>query len=284
MILVTGATGTVGSELVRLLVEAGQRPRVLSRDAGKARRLGSGVDVAVGDLDRPETIRPALEGVNRMFLLTSRTQQDVAVLTAARDAGVEALVKLSTQEAGWSPVEGHGHLHHEREELIRASGLGWTFLRPTMFMATPLRWAPTLEAQGVVAFPGGASRLAPIDARDVSAVACRALTEPGHEGKGYELTGPELLSVEEMVGIRSRVLARGLTYHDLAEEAWGDHLRSVGISDYEIDRLVETFRLVRQGRFAYVTDDVARVLGRPARTFADWCADHQRAFGVEGPR
>ena len=95
MILVTGATGTVGSELVRLLVEAGQRPRVLSRDAGKARGLGSGVEIAVGDLDRPDTIRPALEGVDRMFLLTSRTKQDVAVLAAARDAGVEALVKLS---------------------------------------------------------------------------------------------------------------------------------------------------------------------------------------------
>jgi uncharacterized protein YbjT (DUF2867 family) len=283
MVLVTGATGTVGTELVRLLVEAGQRPRVLSRDAGKARSLGTRVEVAVGDLDRPDTIRPALEGVDRMFLLTKRTEQDVAVLAAARDAGVEALVKLSTQEAGWRPVEGHGHAHHEREDLIRASGLGWTFLRPTMFMTTPMLWAPTVEAQGVVAFPGGASRLAPIDPGDVSAVACRALTEPGHDGKAYELTGPELLSVEEMVGIRGKVLGRSLTYHDLPAEVWAGHLRTVGVPEYEVDGLIETFRLVRQGRFAFVTDDVPRVLGRPARTFAAWCADHQRAFGLKAP-
>lgn len=123
MILVTGATGTVGGELVAQLLEKGQQVRVFTRDAHKVAHLGSQVECAVGDLSKPETLDAALKGIERLFLVTASTQQDIDAVAAARRAGVRHIVKLSTIEAGHEPMIGHGKFHREREELIRASGL-----------------------------------------------------------------------------------------------------------------------------------------------------------------
>lgn len=278
MILVTGATGTIGAELVKQLIEAGECPRVLVRDPAKVHHLDNNVECVVGDLDQPDTVRDALKGIERVFLLTSKTQQDLNVITAAKSTGTRHIVKLSTQEAGWVPVEGHGHWHHEREELIRNSGLAWTFLRPTMYMSTALEWAPTLKKDNVVYFPGGMSKFAPIAPKDVAAVACSALLSSDHEGQGYELTGPELVSVADMVSILAKVLKKQINYVDIAETTWGEQMSGYGIPKYVVDGLVETFSLIRQGRFAYLTDDVGRITGRQANSFSTWCQEHCQAF------
>ena len=135
-----------------------------------------------------------MEGVERFFLITSSTQQDKNALAVAKEAGARHVVKISTQEAGWIPVKGHGHWHKEREELIRASGLTWTILRPCMFMNFALSWAQSIRPDGAIYSAGGRGKLGAIDPWDVAAVAKVALTKEGHENAAYELTGPELLS------------------------------------------------------------------------------------------
>jgi uncharacterized protein YbjT (DUF2867 family) len=278
MILVTGATGTVGRELVRQLLEGRRQVRVLVRDERRLGDLAARVQVSAGNLDDPASLRPALSGISGVFLLTSRTQQDADVLAAAKDAGARHIVKLSTQEAGWVPVEGHGFWHREREELIQASGLAWTFLRPTMFMNTALEWAATISAQRAVYFPMGAGQLAPVHPADVAAVAAAALTAAGHEDQGYELTGGQLMGAADMAATLSGVLGQPVSYVDIPEDAARQQMRQAGLPDYVTDGLLETYRLIRVGRFAYTTDTVQHVTGQPPRTFRQWCEQHRDAF------
>ncbi len=278
MILVTGATGTVGSELVQQLLGKDQTVRVFTRNASKVAYLGSHVEYAIGDLSQPETLAAALKGVERIFLVTTTTQQDINVIDAAKRVGVRQIVKLSTIEAGHEPMIGHGKHHREREDLIRASGLAWTFLRPTMFMSTALDWADGIKREASVSYPGGDGQLSPVDPYDIAAVAAVALTGDGHEGQGYALTGPELLSVGDMVQIIARQLGKPIRYIDMPDEAAGEMMRKAGLPDYVVAGLIEAFAAVRAGRFAYVTDTVEQVTGRKSRRFETWCQEHLAAF------
>lgn len=148
MILVTGATGNVGRELTEQLLQSGQAMRILTRDPGKVPAWHGRLEVAVGDLGKPETLDAAFEDVGCLFLVTASTEQDENALRAAKKAGAQHLVKLSTFEAVDPLMSEHVKWHREREELIRSPGLAWTFLRPTMFMSTALDWAKTIRQDG----------------------------------------------------------------------------------------------------------------------------------------
>jgi len=279
--LVIGATGNVGKELTEQLVNAGKHTRILVRDLSKvpdAWRVSSLVKPVVGDLDKPDTLRRAMVGIKKMFLITGSTQQDRNVLDVGKKTGLNHIVKLSTQEAGWVPVKGHGFWHHEREELIKESGLSWTFLRPCMFMNTSLSWAPTIKEKGVVNYPGGAGEIAPIDPWDVAAVARVALTEVGHEQMGYELTGPELLTFDDMTKILSDVLGKSIKYVEESDEDFVKDLLQAQLPKYVADGLASTFSYIRMGDFAHLTDSVERVTGQRPRTFEHWCQEHKVAF------
>ena len=278
MILITGATGTVGSKLTQQLLEAGQAVRVLTRDASKVSALKGQAEIAVGDLDAVELVRAALDGVEHIFLVTANTQHDVNVLRAAKDARVRHVVKLSTLEAVDPMMIEHVKWHREREELIRASGLAWTFLRPTMFMSTALDWATTIREEGVIYFPGGEGKVPAIDPWDIAAVAAVALTESGHEGRAYALTGPKALSFSEMAEVLAGVLGKSVRYVDMPEKEAGAKMSRAGLPDYVIEGLLGTFMAVRAGRLADCTKDVEQVTGRPPRTFETWCRDHLNAF------
>lgn len=277
-ILVTGATGTVGGAVARNLVEMGRPIRVFVRDPAKLDDLANVLEIAVGDLSKPETLPPAMEGIERIFLVTADTKQDLAVISAAKDQGVRHIVKLSTQEAGMPGVEGHGHWHREREKLLETSGLHWTFLRPNMFMDTTFQWINSIRSEGVVYFPGGHARFPPIDPDDVGAVGAVSLASDTHLDKAFELTGPELLSVEEMVGILARVTGRSIRYVDIPESAVREQFLKMNMPAYVTDGLVATFRSLRAGKYAYLSDAVQRVLGRPPRTFESWCREHATSF------
>ncbi len=277
MILVTGATGMVGKELVQQLLEMDQPVRVVTRDARKVAHLGGRVEVVVGDLNNPETLQAAMAGVERMFLVTLELQQDLNALEAAKRAGVQQIVKLSTLEASEHTLQ-VGKWHYEREELVRASGLG-TFLRPGMFMSNTVAWwASSIKQQGAVYFPGGKGRVAPIDPRDIAAVAAVTLTQPGHAGKAYELTGPELLCVGEMVQIISRVLGKPIKYVDIPPFAAKLWMLQSGMDKSLVGALVEMMVALRKNQGAQLTDTVQQVTGRPARTFEAWCSEHIAAF------
>jgi len=280
MILITGATGTVGQELVTQLLEADQPVRVFTRDASKLSGLAGKVEIAEGDLYQPETLEPALRSVERMFLLDFEPEQVRCILKAARGTDLKHIVKLSTIEAGHDPMIGHGKSHREREIMIEDSGLDWTFLRPTIFMSNAFEWLATIQQEGKVYYAGGKGRVSPIDPWDVANVAAAALTGERYAGKGYPLTGPELLSFGDMTHILSQVLGRQLEYVDIPDSAVAEHYRQAGLPAYVVDGLVEAFAAVRTGRFAYTTDWVERLTGQAPRTFRQWCQANGNAFST----
>jgi uncharacterized protein YbjT (DUF2867 family) len=278
LILVIGATGTVGTELIAQLTQDGYRVRALTRDPQKAVKFGNNVEVVIGDLNNQESLIEAMQDVDRFFLITASTQQDKNALAAAKETGVRHIVKISTQEAGWTPVEGHGHWHKEREELIQSSGLAWTFLRPSMYMNFALSWAPRIRFENAITSAGGNGKLGAVDPWDVAAVAKSALTTPGHENIAYELTGPELLSFGDMAAVFAKVMGRPIQHAKISEAEQGEVFAKMGIPKYAADGLVETFSLIRAGRFAYLTNDIEKVTGRKPRSFETWVREHITAF------
>lgn len=279
MILVTGATGNVGSKLVLQLLDAGAKVRVLVRDPKKVAHLDDRVERATGDLDIPESLSAAMAGVERVFLVVFSDQQHKDALEAAKRAGVKHVVELSTFEASFDKARGTGLHHHGWDAELRASGLGWTVLQPGMFMSNTILWfAEQIKRQGAVHFPGGEGKVAPIDPRDIAAVAAAALTGTGHQGKNYPLTGPELLSMGDMTRIVGEALGKPLRYVDMPGSAFAEKMHERGTPPGVVDMIMETLSEIRTGELTYRTDTVEKVTGRPARTFEAWCREHVAAF------
>jgi uncharacterized protein YbjT (DUF2867 family) len=283
MILVTGATGNVGKELIPQLLDAGEEVRVLVRDPRKVVHLGGSVERAMGDLDNPDTLRAAMRGIDQLFFVTPDTRQVVNLLEVAKQAGVKHVVKQSTIEADRSL--GPGKWHREQEELIKAAGFAWTILRPTMMMVNAIEWwAATIKSQSAVYFPGGKGKVSPVDPRDIAAVACTALTRPGHEGQTYELTGPEALTIGDMAQILGKVLGKRIRYVSVPVFLAAIWLRRFGLPRDLVKGLVETLGALRRNEYAYVTDAVERVGGRQPRSFEMWCRENVGAFRGSGGR
>jgi uncharacterized protein YbjT (DUF2867 family) len=282
MNLITGATGHIGKELIPMLSKAAQPSRVLVRDEKKVAHLDAGIERIVGDLNDPKTLIPAMCDVDRIFLVTFETRQDINVIEAAKGAGVQQIVKLSTLEATEHKIK-IGKWHYEREELIRASGLDWTFLRPGMFMSNSIEWwAESIKGQGSVFFPGGEKgRIAPIDPRDIASVAARALSQPGHNGKVYELTGPELFTIGEMVQVISKVLGKPIQYMDIPPIAAKLFMLKTGMDKSLVNALMEMLGSLRRDEGAIVTDTVEQVTGCQPGTFEAWCRQHIEAFQTD---
>jgi uncharacterized protein YbjT (DUF2867 family) len=278
MILITGATGHIGKELISLLLESGQSIRVLVRDESKVTHLDPRIERAIDDLNDPASLASAMQGVERIFLVTFETQQDVNVLEAAKGAGVQHIVKLSTLEATDHKIK-VGKWHYEREEMIRASGLHWTFLRPGMFMSNTIEWwSDSIKEQGAVLFPGGKGKVAPVDPHDVAAVAALALTQSGHNGQAYELTGLELLMMGEMVQTIARALGKPLQYTDIPPIAAKLWMLKSGMDKTLVKALMEMLKSLRKNEGAIVADTVQQVTGNPPRTFEAWCCENIKAF------
>ena len=276
-ILITGATGTIGAHLVKELIAAGVRPRVLVRDPAKVAHLGNAVEVMRGDLDDTASVATALEGASRAFLLASAPQQETAFIAAAKAAGVRHVVQLSS--GGVSFGVASGPLHAPGEAALRASGMAWTILRPWEFMSNTLQWKGMLPG-GAIYDPCGDGATPLIDPRDIAAVAAKVLTTPGHDGKIYELTGPTAVTRSEMVQALSSVLGRPLRYVPIPNAAFRQQLAGFGMPDFMIGPVADYMQLVADGKLALPTGDVAQVLGRPPRAFAEWAKDHAAAFGA----
>ncbi|MFI5612399.1 NAD(P)H-binding protein [Amycolatopsis sp. NPDC051903] len=280
MLLITGATGNIGRALVSELSTRGAKVRALSRDAARVAALPGQVERAVGDLAEPSTLPPVFDGVERVFLLTPGLGTDnvANAVAAARAAGVRQVVLLSSNNVLGDPMPLMGRWHHEREELVRASGVPWTILRPGGFMSNALEWRESVRA-GVVLDPVGPGRFAPIDTADIAAVAAVILTSGGHEGAAYELTGAELMTVADQVGILAAALGRELVVR--AAQSPEEVVRSRfahGAPPVLAAALVEGFERMRADVVGRRTETVERLLGRAPRTFADWCARHAGAF------
>jgi uncharacterized protein YbjT (DUF2867 family) len=274
MILVVGATGTVGSRLVPRLHAAGHPLRVLVRDPEKVADLPAAIQRVRGDLDRPGTLGPALTGADSVYLI-SAAHQVPHFVAAARDAGVGYLVRQSTLEAGAEPPYGPGTWHREAERCIEDSGLAWAHLRPTMMMSNTIGWwAASIRTKGTVFFPGGDGRVSAVDPDDVAAVAAVLLTDPDRAGQAYEVTGPQPLSVGDMVATLAHALGRQARHVDVPEQTAREWMTTSGMDPRLATALAETMAALRADRLARVADTVPRLTGRPARTYAQWCREH----------
>ncbi|MEV6866058.1 NAD(P)H-binding protein [Streptosporangium subroseum] len=281
MILVTGATGNIGRELARELDTKDATFRVLVRDPARAAALPRRAERAVGDLGEPSTLTPAFDGVDKLFLLTQGigTDYTAAAVAAAKTAGVSHIVHLSSTNVLGDPMPAMGRWHHEREEIIRNSGIPVTFLRPGGFMTNALDWVPTIHEGGYVLDPIGPGRYAPIDPADIAAVAALALTEDGHQGKEYILTGNEMFTVAEQVQIIAQAIGRDIEVRETATPAEAVRSRFPhGAPQALADAITEGFMIMRADTAGFRTDTLGQLLGRRPRTFADWCARNADAF------
>ncbi|WP_405725610.1 NAD(P)H-binding protein [Streptomyces sp. NBC_01537] len=281
MILVTAATGNIGRELTRELDARGAKLRILVRDPARAAGLPGRAERAVGDLGEPATLTPAFEGVDKLFLLTQGIGIDytASAIAAAEAAGVSHIVHLSSAHVTLDPIPAMGRWHHRREEIIRACGIPATFLRPGGFMTNALDWLPTIREGGYVLDPVGPGRYAPIDPADIAAVAALALTEDGHRGKEYVLTGDETFTVTEQVRIIARTIGRDIEVREAATPAESVRSRFPnGAPRALADAVTEGFALMRADTVGFRTDTAERLLGRRPRTFTDWCARNADAF------
>ncbi|NUS15910.1 MAG: NAD(P)H-binding protein [Streptomyces sp.] len=281
MILVTGATGNIGRELVRELDAAGAAYRVLVRDPARAADLPAGAERVTGDFTRPGTLAAAFAGVDRAFLLTPgiATGTTAAAVAAAQAAGVRHLVLLSSTNVLGDPMPAMGRWHHEREEIVRGSGIPATVLRPVGFMTNALDWLPAIRSGGHVLDPVGPGRMTLIDPADIAAVAAHVLTTGGHEGQAYALTGAELLTVAEQVAILSAAVGRTIAVRPTAtpQEAVAARFPN-GAPPALAEALVEGFRLMRDDTEGFRTGTVEELLGRAPAGFAAWCARHAEVF------
>ncbi|MFD4260838.1 NAD(P)H-binding protein [Streptomyces sp. NPDC058534] len=278
MILVTGATGTVGREVVRLLPRS-VAVRVMARDPSRVTVPGG--EVVAGDFGDPVSLERALQGVVRAFLLTSRVGagDDVRFVRAARAAGVRHVVKVS---AAAVEDEGADDLitcwQRANEELLWECGLRWTVLRPRSFMSNSLSWARSVAGEGVVRALYGTSANACVDPRDVAAAAVCALTEDGHEGRVHTLTGPRPVTALEQTAELGRLLGRPLRFEELPVARARARLLQRHPQEI-VQALLAGAERQRAGAKAGVRDTVLRLTGRPSRPFAVWAADHREAFG-----
>jgi uncharacterized protein YbjT (DUF2867 family) len=284
MILVTGATGTIGSGVTRRLADGGVAVRAMTRDPSRA-RTPPGVEVVPGDLDQPESLRAALVGVTTVFLATapgpSVSRHDLAMLDVARSADVRKVVKLSAIGTGTADdvTDATGESWHSPgERALRASGLAWTLLRPTVFASNTLSWADAIRAGQPVPNMTAAGALGVIDPRDVAEIATLALTSGTHDGQIYTLTGPELLTAPDQAALLGKVLGRAVDTADVDLDTAREGMLASGLDAATVDMFVTGLGRVRAGRAAVLTDDVAAVLGRPPRAFEAWARDHRDRF------
>lgn len=280
MYLVIGATGNVGGELLNRLLGQGRKVRALVRDASRAERLPAGVDIAVGDLDDLGSLTAAATGVDGIFYmqLEPDTEQAEKMVQAARTADVRRIVLLSSLGTVIEPLPMIGALIAARDEVFRRSGLAITYLRASGLMSNALWWADSIRDEGRVADATDPGRVGVVDPYDVARVAATALTEDGHAGHGYVLTGPQSLTAREQTKILAEVLGRQIEFAAPSPEQFARASIERGTPAPMAAAVQDLNEMFRTHRAGVLTDDVANLTGTVPRTFREWCEHHADAF------
>jgi uncharacterized protein YbjT (DUF2867 family) len=290
-ILVTGATGTVGSEVVKQLLSAkGERKdiKVAAPSANDSTFRNLGVQALELDYNKPDTISTALRGVDKLFLLTP-FQSNMVDLTSnlvneARKAGVKYIVKQSVLGADAEPGITPTRLHRQAEKIIEESGIPFTFLRPNFFMQNFVTfYSNFIKTQGAFYVSAGDAKASFVDVRDIAAVAVQALSgsksgESKHIGKAYDITGAEALSYGEAAEILSKVLAKKVNYVNISDEDARKGMKDMGADEWTINSMIELFGITRAGYLSEISPAVEQVTGNKPTTFSQFARDYARAF------
>ena len=287
-ILLTGVTGKTGGETARQLALAGVPFRALVRNPAKVAALEVLTrDIVVGDIGDSAVLDSALRGIQTALLIMPNGEQQLALeqgfTDAAVRAGVRHLVKLSSLESVPEATNPITRMHVASEAYIRASGLLWTMLRPTFFMQIFLGSATAIREKGLITMPAGQGTVAATDVRDVGEIICKVLTEPGHTNQSYDLTGPELLTLDEIAQHFSRVLGRQIRYVDQPMAEFRTRLATVGLAPWRIDAVCKEFEAIAAGAIDHTTGTITRLLGRPPISLEQFIADHRSAFQMSTP-
>ncbi len=284
MILVTGATGLNGKELLHRLSAKGIAVRALVRNPAKAEAIAAlpNVEIVQGDMARPETLAPALRDVDRAMLISSSTPDMLDVqssfIDAARKAGVRHIVKLSGIMPELDSAFRFARMHGEIEKRLEASGIAFTHLRAGYF-----RQVPMIAAKGAMFLPMEEARIASIDVGDIAEIAAGVLTGSGHEGKTYPLTGPEALTMRQVAEKLSAATGKTVRYVNVPPEDARQAQLAAGMPPYLADALFELFAERRNGKEAKVWPDAGALLGRPPTSFDEFARRNAAVFRGEAP-
>jgi uncharacterized protein YbjT (DUF2867 family) len=281
MILVTGATGKVGSAAVRLLRQRDRPVTALVRDPDRAAPLAAaGAAIARADFDDPASIDQAMAGVDTVILVSPAVPaQELNVVASAARHGVKSVIKVTSQASADSPIA-RRRGQAEIEAGLAASGLPHTLLRTNAFMQNTLALAPAIARTGGFGSSAGQGRVGMVDARDVAAVAAEIATAPEpHAGRTYWLTGPALISYPDVAAVLSGVLGRPVAYRPLSFEEDRAAMIAAGVPAPIAEMNAQAFSLIAEGEAAWLSEDIPALLGRPARSYERFAADFAAAFG-----
>lgn len=280
MILITGASGNVGKEVLKQIAASGAKVRAAFQTVSKAAAAPSGVEIVTMDYNEPSTIQASLKGVERVFLVGPPTANLPALERKAIDeikqSGVRHVVNLSAMGGRDAIVP---RQHADSEDYIKSSGVAYTFLRPNGFMQNFVTYnGATINSQNAFYGSQGDGQVSHIDLRDIAAVAVKTLTEDGHEGKAYTLTGPEALGNARVAEILSDDTGREIKYVDLPPEQFKQALLGAGLPEWSVDALNDLQQFYRRGGASAVTDDVQKLLRRKPISFEQFSRDYAQAF------
>jgi len=283
MIVIFGATGTIGTPLITALLAKGASLRAVTRDASRVAALeAQGCEAVVADFDDPAALARACEGAEKAFLVTPAhrdiRQWKANVIRAAADAGVQHMVMATGLGASPKARLTFGIWHSDSQELLKESGMGWTLIQPTYFMQNLLWQAGNIATENTYLDDLGGP-VSWVDARDIADVTAKALTTEGHQGKAYGLTGEEALSGDDIAALLTQTLGRDITRRAVAPDEARANMIASGMSAEVADAMTELAGLAPKGYLSGTETTVRDVLGRPARRFADFIAENSSAFG-----
>jgi uncharacterized protein YbjT (DUF2867 family) len=283
MILLIGATGITGSEIAKQLAGAGVKTRAMVRNSKKAEGLKQfGIEVVEGDATQPETLQKALEGAEKLVFSTNMDERQAElhknIIDAARSAGVQQALRISAMGSDLrSPIR-IGKTHGQSDSDLKQSGIPYTILQPAYFMQNFFLSIGDIAERDAFSLPIDGAKLSLVDVRDIGAVAVRTLTEDGHTGKTYEITGPAALSGAEMADMLSLALGKRVKFEAADPDEFRNRMIGSGFPEWTVDALAELYAVFASGFAARITDTVEKVTGKPPISFDRFAKDYAQVF------
>lgn len=283
-ILITGATGTNGREAIKQLIDAGYSVRVMVRNPGEKSRFESErIEIVKGDYSRPDTLLPALDGIESAFLVTPVHREALVwsrhFIDAAKKKGLKHIVRLSGMHAAMDSQSEIIRMHAEADHYLKASSLDYTILQPNAFYQNMFFSARSIKEQNAFYLPLRDGKQSLVDVRDIAAVAVKVLTRPEQKNKTFILTGPEPLSYYDVAEKLSSLMKREIEYINMSPETAKQQLLASGMPEWNASALIESYGAFASGMYTDTTDDINNILKRDPISFNTFLKDYKHIFG-----